>query len=341
MIHPLPSGPIRYAVLGLAAFALAALAATGILISLDAPTGKTAGAVVDIPKGMTAAEIAHLLHDRGLIRSVTLFRIVARSNGYATRFKAGRYRLPREMRTAEVAQFLAETPPGPVDIRVTIPEGLSIREIASILRKTAGIDSAAFSMFASSSAIAETLGVDNATLEGYLYPETYFIAQRSTAMDVIRRMVEQFREEFGDSLKVRARELGMTVNETVTMASLIETEAANDEERSLISSVFHRRLKLGYPLQANPTIQYILGEKRRVLDEDLKIESPFNTYLNKGLPPGPIASPGVASIRAALWPADTKYLYFMADGEGGHVFSKTLSEHNAAVARYMRQRNRK
>ena len=130
----------------------------------------------------------------------------------------------------------------------------------------------------------------------------------------------------------------MSVHEVVTLASIIETEASLDEERPLISSVFHRRLELNRPLEANPTIQYALGNKRRVLSDDLKIDSPYNTYIHAGLPPGPIASPGKKSLSAALYPADAKYLYFMADGKGGHVFSKSLREHNKAVRQYRRQR---
>ncbi|MHB9029508.1 MAG: endolytic transglycosylase MltG, partial [Candidatus Latescibacterota bacterium] len=233
------------------------------------------------------------------------------------------------------------TPPGPVDIRITVPEGYNIREIASILQKKAGVDSSSFVMFAMNTPIAESLGVDKETQEGYLYPETYFIAERSRSLDVIRRMTAQFQEVFVDSLRTRAKTIGLTVNEVVTLASLIETEAANAGERPTVSQVFHLRLKLGYPLQANPTIQYILGEKRRVLAEDLDIESPYNTYLHKGLPPGPIASPGIASIRAALYPAATKYLYFVSDGDGSHIFSETLDEHNSAVAKYLRKRNGK
>jgi UPF0755 protein len=337
----LPKGPLLAAFILLTVIAVSAVAFLGIAVFLNAPTGKTAGAVLDIPKGATARGVAQMLREKEIIRSEFFFCLVSRANGYSSRFKAGRFRFPREMRTTDIARFLADTPPGPVDIRVTIPEGYNIREIASVLQKKAGVDSASFTMFAMSSSIAESLGVDNKTLEGYLYPETYFIAERSRSLDVIRRMAAQFREVFADSLKTRAKTLGMTVNEVVTLASLVETEAANAGERPIVSQVFHRRLELGYPLQANPTIQYILGEKRRVLTEDLNIESPYNTYLHKGLPPGPIANPGIGSIHAALYPADTRYLYFVSDGEGGHIFSETLDEHNSAVAKYLRKRNGK
>ncbi len=330
----------RFAIIAPSAALIFICAFVGALVLLNAPTGKSAKAAIEIKKGMTTRGIARMLREKGIIRSEFLFYFASRFRGYSTRYKAGRFTLPREMRTTEIARRLAETPPAPADIRVTIPEGKSIREIASILREKAAVDSSAFVMFAMNTALAESMGVDNKTLEGYLFPETYFIGERSRALEVIRRMTAQFREAFSDSLKIRAKALGMTVNEVVTLASLIETEAANAEERPIISQVFHRRLDLGFPLQANPTIQYILGEKRRVLKEDLDIESPYNTYLHTGLPPGPIASPGVSSIRAALYPADTKYLYFVSDGDGAHIFSETLAGHNAAVARYLKNRNR-
>ncbi len=139
-------------------------------------------------------------------------------------------------------------------------------------------------------------------------------------------------------MKKRAAKLGFTVNQAVTLASLIETEAASDAERPVISSIFHRRLKAGLPLQANPTIQYALGEKRRVFNGDLDVDSPYKTYRNRGLPPGPIACPGMKSIVAALYPAETEYLYFVANGDGSHTFSKSLAEHSSAVARYKKTR---
>ena len=132
----------------------------------------------------------------------------------------------------------------------------------------------------------------------------------------------------------------MTENEVVILASIIECETAHDDERPFVSQVFHRRLKLGWPLEANPTIQYAIGCKRRVLDEDLNIDSPYNTYMHPGLPPGPVSSPGEKSLRAALYPADTSYLYFVADGNGGNVFSRTLREHSRAVRRYKQQRRK-
>jgi len=322
----------------LAGGAVFLLAALGWTVFLDTPAPGSRAAEVKIAKGATAGEVARLLESQGVIRSAFLFRVVSRVNGYDGRIRAGRYTVPAGLRTDEIARFLAVTSPRPLEIRVTVAEGLTITEIASLLERKAVVDSAAFTAFATSSAIAESLGVDNATLEGYIYPDTYFIHEGAKAFDVIRMMRGRLTEVLPDSLLTRARKLGFSLNEMLTLASLIETEAASDEERPVISSVFHRRLKAGLPLQANPTVQYALGVKRRVYNGDLDVNSPYNTYLRRGLPPGPIANPGMKSILAALYPADTRYLYFVSNGSGGHVFSRTLAEHNAAAARYRMQR---
>ncbi len=313
------------------------LTAAAVFSFLNAPVANDP-INVRIAPGMTAREIASALSHDKVIRSALFFRVVSRAKGYDGRFRSGRYTIPAGSGTTDVARHLAETIPAPFDIRVTVAEGLNLREIAALLARKAKIDSSAFAAFATSKAAAESMGVDNATLEGYLYPDTYFLPEGAKAYDVIRKMNARFREAFSDSLKKRAAKLGFTVNQAVTLASLIETEAASDAERPVISSIFHRRLKAGLPLQANPTIQYALGEKRRVFNGDLDVDSPYNTYRNRGLPPGPIACPGMKSIVAALYPAETEYLYFVANGDGSHTFSKSLAEHSSAVARYKKTR---
>ncbi len=304
----------------------------------NSPAGIEKTVELEISKGMTAGDIARMLREKGVIRSALYFKLVTKLNGYSMKFRAGRHEIKGTMNTHEIARLLTHNPPVPPDVKITVFEGLTIKETASILATTANIDSSEFVRLAMDKDIALKLGVDNNTLEGYLYPDTYFIRPDTRPADMITRMVNRFNTVFNDSLKVRAEEINMNVHEVVTLASIIVTEAGIDEDRPLISSVFHRRLKLKRPLEANPTIQYALGNKRRVLTADLKIDSPYNTYTNRGLPPGPIASPGKKSLVAALYPADTKYLYFMADGKGGHVFSKSLGEHNKAVRQYRRLR---
>lgn len=305
------------------------------------PAGDNELNTVIIEPGMSAEEIAGLLGDKGIVRSSLYFKTISKLRGYSKDFRAGRHELNGQLSADEIAFRLTQNPPGPPDIKVTVIEGLTITETASVLASEADIDSIEFVTLATDKTTVEKLMVDNETLEGYLYPDTYFIRVGTTPIEIIERMVKRFAEVFNDSLRYRADEAGMTVNEAVTLASMIESEAGSNKERALVSQVFHRRLKLGRPLEANPTIQYALGVRRRVLDEDLSIKSPFNTYIHKGLPPGPIANPGKNSLLAALYPADSSYLYFVADGKGGNVFSRTLSEHNRAVRSYKRQRRKR
>ncbi len=318
--------------------AVLVMAIFGWMQYVNLPTGKAYDYIVKISPGMTAGDIAQVLYDENVIRSVLYFKFVSKNNEFSKKFKAGEHVVAGTMNVHEIARLLIQNPPSPPDVKVTVFEGLNINETASILSSVANIDSTDFVRLAMDKNVALQLGVDNDTFEGYLYPDTYFVRNNTKPLEMINRMTERFHNVFNDSLKKRASEIGMSVNEVVILASIIETEAGRKEERPLVSSVFHRRLKRGRPLEANPTIQYALGNKRRVLLEDLDIDSPYNTYTNPGLPPAPIASPGRESIIAALYPADTKYLYFMANGKGGHVFSKTLKEHNRAVSQYKRFR---
>lgn len=307
----------------------------------NSPPGAGDSIAVDIKQGMAASDIARELAHSGIIRSELYFRLETRRGGYAHRFKAGRHIIDGGMTTRDIVLLLTKNPPEPPDKKVTVIEGLTIQETASVLAAQAGIDSVSFVGFCGNRQFLSKLGVDKNSLEGYLYPDTYFVRADTRADEMIRRMVRRFHDVFNDTLAARAAEIGMTVHGVVTLASIIETEATLAEERPLISQVFHRRLHLGRPLEANPTIQYAIGSKRRVLHEDLEIDSPYNTYTHRGLPPGPIASPGKDSILAALYPADTNYLYFMANGKGGHVFSKSLQEHNRAVREYKRLRRQR
>ena len=317
------------AIIIVAAFIIAATAGV-----FSAAPERSETVTVTIEHGMGAGSISMMLEERGLINSARWFKLYSRLYGLSASFKAGDHSLEPGLSTTEIARLLTEIPPLPPDLRITIIEGLTIDETAASLAAQTGIDSSAIAVLTHDKDFAKTLGVDKATLEGYLYPDTYFIRPESSAKELLKRMTRQFHAVFVDSLKVRAEEMGMMVDEVVTLASIIEQEVNLDEERPLVSSVFHRRLKRKRPLEANPTIQYALGEKRRVLYEDLELDSPYNTYKYAGLPPGPIASPGRKSILAALYPADTKYLYFVSDTKGGHVFSRNITEHNRAVRKY-------
>ena len=179
------------------------------------------------------------------------------------------------------------------------------------------------------------------TLEGYLFPETYFLDPDATEEEVIERMVAQLREVFADSLYPRLDHIGLTFHEAITLASIVEREAAVAEERPIISQVFQRRLRLNRLLESCATVEYALGvHKKRLTNRDLKVESPFNTYRHRGLPPGPIGNPGAAALLATLYPAETDYLYFVARGDGRHAFSRTHTEH-ARAKRSIRMENRR
>ena len=293
-------------------------------------------ATVLIHGGMNATEIAQELKQMGLIRNVDYFIDTAVHKGYATRFKEGKFQVSGTVTAPEMAYLLTQTPQIP-NVKVTIPEGLTIDETASCLIGYARIDSVEFVRLAADSSLARALGVDTPTLEGYLFPDTYYISEMTDARAMVGRMVNQFHAVFSDSLRLRAQTLHLSVHDVVTLASIVQLETGLHSELPMVSQVFHSRLEKRWRLEANPTIQYIIG-KRRVLLADLELESPFNTYLHTGLPPGPIASPGRDALYATLYPSDTEYLFFMADGYGGHIFSSTLEEHNRAVGNYRQVR---
>ncbi|MFC1489780.1 endolytic transglycosylase MltG [Candidatus Latescibacterota bacterium] len=328
----------------LAACGVFILLAAGILFlrmeRITVSAGEDEDVIFEIESGMSAGDIAESLYDKKIIRSVGYFNLISEMRGFSKSFKAGKHIINDAKSVHSLARLFTRNPPKTPDIKLTIVEGLNLWEMASVLASEAGIDSTEFINLATDKNTAMELKVDNDTLEGYLYPDTYFVRHNTPPSEIITRLVDRFNEIFTDSLRERASEIGMSINEVITLASIIETEAQLEDERAIVSQVFHRRLELNRPLEANPTIQYAIGSRRRVLDLDLEVDSPFNTYKNRGLPPGPIANPGRKSIVAALYPSETKYLYFMADGNGGHVFSKSLNEHINAVNKYRRERSR-
>jgi UPF0755 protein len=217
---------------------------------------------------------------------------------------------------------------------VTIPEGFRARQIARTLRREIGIDSAKF-MDLCTNAAEFGLPARTASLEGYLFPETYDFSWHENEHDIIETMVNQYRLFFEDSLKLRAKMMKLSVNDVMTMASIVEGEAVKDEERPVIAGLYYNRMKKKMRLEADPTVQYVIQDgPRRLTYNDLKTDSPYNTYRKAGLPPGPINNPGRASILAALYPAKHQFLFFVADGNGGHVFAKTYDEHMKNVIAY-------
>ncbi|HOL15829.1 MAG TPA: endolytic transglycosylase MltG [Bacillota bacterium] len=321
----------------------AVCAAAGInylLRPVDAAVGE--GTVrVEIAPGASTGKIASILAEKGVIRSALLFRIYARYHRLDQKFMAGSYDLKLSMSLPEIAAKIAS---GDVDMEThwfTIPEGYFIEEIAHHLDEAGLIDGERFLELAASPPphilerfpfIGESAANSQViyVLEGYLFPDTYEIAAGSTEEEIISLMLRRFETIFSDELQRRCAELEMTLHEALTLASIIEGEAVVEHERKLIAGVFHNRLGINMQLQACATVQYILPERKENLSyADTQTPSPYNTYINFGLPPGPVGAPGEASILAALYPENTEYKYFVSkkDGSGEHYFSRTNSEH--------------
>jgi UPF0755 protein len=309
--------------------ALAGVVAIGWLLWASrpaAPAGAPSADVIVEP-GSAVRTIGRQLDDEGVIRSALLFELWLRARGDAGAIQAGTYRLPRDRGLPTVVDMLVggET----ILVEVTIPEGLRLEQVAGVVARSLGVDSAAFVAAATDSLLADSLDLPGPTLEGYLFPETYRVDPSTTARGMARIMAGQFHAVFDAGWRARADSLGVPVDRVVTLASIVEEEARVPEERKTIAGVFWNRLSKGMRLEADPTVQYALGGHReRVLYRDLEVDSPYNTYRNTGLPPGPIASPGRAALEATLYPDSVPYLFFVATGEGGrHAFTETLAEH--------------
>lgn len=224
---------------------------------------------------------------------------------------------------------------GKVQVRhVTIPEGATLRQIAALLAVEGLVDGEQFLELAMDSSVASSYVPEAETLEGFLFPDTYEFVEGQTEDAIIEAMVQRFFQAFPIEDKLRASQLGRSLHDIVTLASIVEKEAVVDREKPIIAGVFYNRLKKGMRLQADPTVLYGRHRRGRIRTRDLRANHPYNTYIHRGLPPGPIASPGAAALKAALEPAQVNYLYFVSKNNGTHHFSKTLREHNRAVRKY-------
>jgi len=224
--------------------------------------------------------------------------------------------------------------------KVTLLEGWTISQITKNISESMNLSSEILSSLCFDQQFINELGLESKSLEGYLYPDTYlFLESESDPKEIIKQIISEFKKVFDDDLRERTEIIGLTINEVLTMASIIKGEATFDRERAIIAAVYHNRLKKRMLLQADPTIQYIIKNgPRRLSLADLKIDSPYNTYLNIGLPPGPISNPSKASIMAVLYPDDNDYLYFVARGDGYHTFTSTIEEHNHAKREFQKVR---
>lgn len=283
---------------------------------------------VVIPEGASATRIAQILEEEELVGSPRLFALYARLGGAAASLKSGTYRVPAGASWNEILDRLEA---GAVEtVALTAPEGFTAEQIAVLVAEVSGEPVDSVVALATDSAFAGELGVPGPDLEGYLFPETYHVAEGLPARDVLRIMVERYQEFWTPERRAVLDSLERTEREIVTLASIVEKEARVVEEMPTIAGVYDNRLEIGMLLQADPTVQYALGSRRvRLLyaDIDSVAEHPYNTYTQPGLPPGPIASPGGAALEAALRPADVPYLFFVARADGSHEFTRTLREH--------------
>jgi UPF0755 protein len=331
---------LKKALLFLFALALVlGLAAAGMLyMRTSEPFKGYEGAeqFVVIEPGSGTRAIGQRLIAAGLVRDEVTFRAALWRTGQARSLQAGEFRFDRPMTPAEVIDKIAR---GEVySRRITFPEGLTIREMARIYEQQKFGKAAAFVEAARDATPVRDIDPAASDLEGYLFPETYAVARDTTAATLVSQMVGRFRQLFTTDMQESAKALGLSTRQAVALASLVEKETAQPAERPVVAAVYLNRLKLGMGMQADPTVIYALqragrydGNLRR---DDLSFDSPYNTYRYPGLPPGPIASPGLESLKAAVAPASVDYLYFVSRNDGSHVFARTLSEHNENVRQF-------
>jgi len=315
------------------------LLSAGVAQYLIQPAGKKGpDQIFIVHKGATLREVLCDLEKRGIIANKTSLLLWNRLTGHGTQIKAGEYRLNSGMAPLGVLRILSKG--NIITHPVTIPEGFNIKQIAEELDKKGLADKTRFSALAEDPDVARSYGISGPSLEGYLYPDTYRFGRGQPAISIIDVMVRRF-FEVTNPLQERIGESGMTFQQVVIMASLIEKETGQGEERPVIASVFLNRLKRGMRLESDPTVIYGISDfNGNLTRKDLSESTPYNTYVINGLPFGPIANPGEESIKAVLYPEDTDYLYFVSKNNGSHHFSKTLQEHNRAVKIYQRKGHR-
>jgi len=291
---------------------------------------------VVIARGASAAEVARQLQNEGVIRSALAFRFLARAKHLETDVRAGEYRFTPQQSAAEILTRVT-TGGSQVAVWVTIPEGFTAREIAATLAERGlGSEDALREYFLHTPLDIER-GVRSVNLEGYLFPDTYLMPLDSTPAALARIMTDEFKTKLPKDAAARAKRLHLSIPQIVTLASLIEREAKADDERRLMAGVYYNRLAKEMPLEVDATIEYTFAHHKDVITRaDLARDTPYNTYLHFGLPPTPIANPGLPSLEAAFDPQKSEYLFYVYKGKGHHAFARTLEEHNANVARYER-----
>lgn len=290
---------------------------------------------VTVPVGANFTEVTDSLVTRGLLGSTFWFKAFARLRKTDRSVKAGVYDLPLGANAWALLSALEE---GRVaTVRFTVPEGLTLEDLADLAQERLKISGDTILKLARDRARVSAIAPDAPSLEGYLLPETYSLPVPATPAELIDAMTQMFQQQWEPAWDARLKELKLTRTQILALASIVEGEARHDDERTTIAGVYSNRLRIGMPLQADPTVQYAIAQKtgerkKRLYYKDYAFVSPYNTYLNPGLPPGPVNSPGLSSIRAALFPADVPYIFFVAKPDGHHLFSRTLAEHNRNIA---------
>ena len=294
-----------------------------------------------VPEGASGMQVAKLLADSGLVDDAIFIRVAMHLDKRPLVVKAGTYNLARGLSPMQILDKLREGPSKafaagdiPDELKVTVPEGLSIAQASALFANPQAYVDAA-----SDPVLIGEIGVTASNLEGFLLPSTYFFDKKPTERDVVERMVKEFKKTYAKLLEEMPDAASRDLLETITVASLVEEEARVDDERPLVAAVVYNRLETKMLLGMDSTLQFALNKYgQRLLDKDKGVDSPYNTYVHTGLPPGPICSPGLASIRAAMRPSDETYLYFVSNADGKtHTFTKTLDEHNRAVAKFRRE----
>ncbi len=319
----------------------AALAAYAAYVMLQPYRGYPGETFVEVHRGAGTFEISAQLRQGGVLRAEWPFLLLRLVRSRSV-LKAGEYRFDRPLSPLQVYRKI--TLGDSFYYPVTIPEGYNMFEIAEAVARTGVMTRQEFLLEAERGERLAAIAPGARTLEGFLFPDTYRLTRQGTAEDLVSQMLKRFREVF-QPLQVALPAPGRSVLDTVTLASLVEKETPAPAERPLVASVFLNRLRIGMPLQCDPTVLYALQAAGRpsgeIYKDHLSFQSPYNTYVRPGLPPGPIANPGRASLQAALAPASSGYFYFVADNEGGHVFSATLDRHSKAVASFRRANGRR
>lgn len=321
-------------------FILLVIAAVWFVYEFNyAKKGSERTIVFEVKEGSSVRNIARSLEEWNLIKNRHVFLMGYRIFFPAQNLRAGEYSMKLPLSSREILNLLIE---GKVLLYpITIPEGLTRLEIAGHMQSEYAVDKEAFLEASSDSGLIHSLDGNARDLEGYLFPETYHFPKNTSARSMVNAMVDQFISVFDHEWRQRAKNLGFSIREIVILASLIEEETSLPEERNLVSATFHNRLRIGMKLDCDPTIIYALKQNNaytgRLRYRDLKLDSPFNTYIYPGLPPGPICNPGKESLKAALYPADEDFLYFVSKNDGSHQFSRTFREHQNAVNVYQKR----